>query len=169
MSGYDFYYHGLYMWLCWSFVAAIQVSSNRYFKAEWLGIHMWIHRICGTIVMVATLYHGISAWKTVGWNIIKNMHSIFVFPILFLVFFVAIGGVFTRSRLRRNIWNTSQALKIKKIHKAFAYFVIVFGSFSILSGLYYYRNNKKHFYKEPLELYHAVGTIIVYVFLEVWF
>ena len=147
MAGYDFFYHGLYMWFAWTFFAVLQVSSNRYFKAEWLGVNMWIHRIVGTFIMIATLYHGINAWKTVGWNIIKNLHSIFVFPILFSIFFIAMGGVFTRSRLRRSVWSTAQALRIKRAHKSFAYFIIYFGTFAIMTGLFYYRKNDKHPYK----------------------
>ena len=136
---YDFWAHGWYMWAAWTVFALIQVSSNRYLKGDLPGTNMWIHRICGTGTMLATLYHGTSAWKGVGWKVIQNYHSLFAFPVLFAVFLVAVGGVATRSRLRRAVWNTPQALKFKTIHRMFAYLILITGCFAIMSGLYYYR------------------------------
>tara|TARA_A100001015_G_scaffold276095_1_gene334017 strand:+ start:448 stop:780 length:333 start_codon:yes stop_codon:yes gene_type:complete len=82
VDDYDFFYHGLFMWCAWTFLALLQISSNRYLKATFFGFHMWVHRIVGTLILVITWYHGSRAFKKVGKNVIQNSHSVFVFPIL---------------------------------------------------------------------------------------
>jgi hypothetical protein len=61
-------------------------------------------------MLLITGIFAIWAWYTVGWKIIDNGHSYFAFPVLFLVLFVVIGGVVSRSVGNRNVWNTAQAL-----------------------------------------------------------
>jgi heme A synthase len=62
---------------------------------------MWIHRLSGVIILLITFAFAFWAWKKLGWEIMDNSHSYFVFPVLFSVFFVAVGGVASRSILRR--------------------------------------------------------------------
>ena len=126
---------------------------------------MWIHRIAGTVISLITLYNGIRAWMTVK-KIMKNPHSIFVFLILFLILFVALGGIFTRSKLCKNVWKTSQSLTIKKIHKVFAY-SIIFGSFgAIYTGIQSYRTNPKHPDKTAWEFYYLILVAILFLVPE---
>lgn len=160
--GYDFFWHGVFMWSTWTGFGLVQVASNRYFKADLLGTHMWIHRIIGTLMMVITLYHGVRAWIQMS-TIVKNTHSIFVFPILFLILFIALGGVLTRSKLRRNVWKTAQALMVKRIHRFFAYAIILSSIGAIYSGLKGYRTNPKHPDDTEWEIYHLI--LVAFLFL----
>jgi len=88
---------------------------------------MWIHRLIGTAIMIITLVFGYAAWITLYYSFIDNWHSYFVFPILFGVPFIAIGGVISRSCLRRTVWNTASALSVKKGHQLFGFIFILLG------------------------------------------
>jgi len=105
---------------------------------------MWIHRIIGTVIMFFTLFNGFAAWKFLAYAYIVNWHFYFVFPILFGVPLVAIGGIISRSFLRRSIWNTARALSIKRGHQIFGFLLILLGQAAVTSGIYYYRINPSH-------------------------
>ena len=86
---------------------------------------MWIHRVAGALILAITLYYGLKAWETLGWKVLPNAHSVFVFPTLFAVTFVAVGGIASRSMLRGQVWNTKAALLVKRAHKIFAYIMLL--------------------------------------------
>lgn len=88
---------------------------------------MWIHRLIGTTIMLITLVFGYAAWKYLNYTFTKSWHPYFVFPILFGVPLVAIGGIIARSCMRRSVWNTARALLIKKGHQIFGFILIIFG------------------------------------------
>ena len=46
--------HGWWLWVSWSLLGFIQMAINRYLKIFWR-IHMWIHRIVGTIIFILTV------------------------------------------------------------------------------------------------------------------
>jgi cytochrome b involved in lipid metabolism len=130
-----------------------------------MGVHMWIHRITGTLILAVTLGFAIRAWQKIG-TILDNLHSYFVFPVLFLVFFVAMGGVASRSILRRSKWNTALALRFKHGHRLAGYFLILMALGGIMAGIYFYRVNPKHPSDFPLEWVHGVTFVFVVVIVE---
>ena len=164
-----FLIHGTAMWLAWGVLAIVQISSNRYMKGSHWDTRMWIHRISAGIIIVITLVFALYAWGFLGWAVIPNGHSVFVFPVLFLVLIVAILGVATRSMLRRQVWNTKSALVMKRVHWVFAYLIIVLGIGAIITGIYSYRTNPKHESDIPLEWIHLVVFILVVLALEVFY
>ena len=129
-----FLIHGTAMWIAWGLFAIVQIASNRYMKGSHWDTRMWVHRISGGIIVVITLIYAIYAFGFLGWNVINNAHSYFVFPILALVLIVAILGVITRSLLRRTQWNTKTAIVMKRVHWVFAYLIIVLGIGAIMTG-----------------------------------
>ena len=148
---FNFKIHGWMMWTAWSVLSLVQFASNRYLKGTLYGKHMWIHRIIGTAIMLITLIFGYYAWQKLSFKILPNWHSYFVFPIFFGVPLVAIGGIITRSYLRRSVWNTARALQIKRGHQIFGLLLILFGQAAVASGIYYYRINSQHQFDLPLE------------------
>lgn len=158
--------HGFALWASWSLLALLQISSNRYLKGPFWKINMWIHRVVGTVMMAFTLGFGFKAWNKLGGKVINNAHSYFAFPVLLLVFFIAIGGVITRSCLRRQRWNTRKALLMKKLHKYAAYFILVSGFLAVAAGILAYRTNPKHPSDFPLERLHMAGYLLVFAALE---
>jgi hypothetical protein len=77
--------------------------------------------------MLITLIFGYYAWQKLSFKILPNWHSYFVFPIFFGVPLVTIGGIITRSYLRRSVWNTAKALQIKRGHQIFGLLLILVG------------------------------------------
>mmetsp|Transcript_1317 Transcript_1317/g.1691 ORF Transcript_1317/g.1691 Transcript_1317/m.1691 type:complete len:290 (-) Transcript_1317:1036-1905(-) len=130
--------HGIALWLCWGLFSIVQFGVNRYGKGLLHGYYMWIHRIIGTLLMLVTLFFGLWAYRDGNWKIEVNYHAYFVFPVLFLVFFIAVGGVATRSIMRRLTWNTKTALRIKRGHKFIAYLITLSGAAGVAAGIYYY-------------------------------
>ena len=95
-----FMVHGSMLWTSWGLLSILQIASNRYMKANWESYH-WIHRLVGMTMVVITIFYATYSFGYLGWNILNNWHSYFVFPILFLILFIAAGGIITRSCLRR--------------------------------------------------------------------
>lgn len=49
----DYEFHGFMMWGAWGIFGLIQLVTNRYLKQFWR-YTMWIHRICGTLILIIT-------------------------------------------------------------------------------------------------------------------
>lgn len=162
-----FLIHGTAMWLAWGVFSLVQISSNRYMKGSHWDTRMWIHRISGGIIVVITLIYALYAFGYLGWKVLDNGHSYFVFPVLALVLIVAILGVITRSMLRRSVWSTKSALVMKRVHWFFAYLIIILGIGAVMTGIYYYRINPKHESEIPLEWIHLTLFVLAITLLEV--
>ena len=95
-----FIVHGSMLWTSWGLFSIMQIASTRYMKANWES-YLWTHRLLGMTMVVITLFYAIYAFGYLGWEIYNKSHPFFVFPILFLVIFIAAGGIITRNCLRR--------------------------------------------------------------------
>ena len=157
----SFFLHGLMLWMAWGLFSIFQVIVNRYSKGCMHGVYMWLHRIFGTLLMVLTFIFAIWAWRKMKWKFLSNVHTYFVFPVLFMVFFVAVGGVFTRSMMRRCKWRTKTALSIKRVHMTFAYFIVICGACAVAAGLYEYTGKFG-----GLPIAHTLFFILTFVVLE---
>ena len=164
-----FLLHGTMMWIAWSLFSLVMISSNRYLKGHLWNSRMWIHRIFGALILIITLYFAIMAWKNLGWEILDNIHSYFVFPVLFSVLFVVLLGVATRSIMRRSVWNTKFALNFKLVHKVFAYSIIVCGNLAIAAGIYEYRVNPKHPSDFALEWLNICFFVFFFLTIEIFY
>ena len=153
------------LWTAWAVLAGVMIASNRWMKGGYIDSHLWIHRLAGVTILVITLWYAIYAWQKMG-RIEDNLHSYFAFPVLFLVFFIAMGGIISRSCLRRKKWETHKALGIKKFHRAAAYMLIILGTAAIMTGIYYYRTSPKRNIQFPWEWVNLVVWLIVLASLE---
>jgi hypothetical protein len=89
---------------------------------------MWVHRISGTIILLITIALGIVGIKMVGWELSgESPHTVIGLIIFFSTFFVAVGGVFARSRTRRLEWKTKVIHRVRGIHKFFGRIMIILG------------------------------------------
>jgi glucan phosphoethanolaminetransferase (alkaline phosphatase superfamily) len=62
----EFYYiHGWLMWGAWGLLSLLMIVSNRHLKHVWW-LHMWIHRLGGTFILLITLIMGILAVTKIG-------------------------------------------------------------------------------------------------------
>ena len=86
---------------------------------------MWIHRVAGSFILLLNLIFISLIINDLG-EIENNFHSICGVCILAVVIAVALGGVFTRSRMNRIRWNTGLILNIKKLH------IVIFRIINIL-------------------------------------
>jgi hypothetical protein len=94
------------MFVGWGIFGLIQLMSTRYLKLWWRA-NMWIHRISGTIILIITIALGLVGIKISGWELSGDKpHTVIGLIIFFSTFFVAVGGVFARSRARRLQWKT---------------------------------------------------------------
>jgi hypothetical protein len=66
---FDFYvFHGWTAWAAWGLLGFIQVFSNRYMKVYWKA-SMWVHRICGFLILAITVMTCVWAIRETGWYI----------------------------------------------------------------------------------------------------
>ena len=86
---------------------------------------MWIHRISGTIILCLTIALSIYGIYIAGWEITnESAHNIIGMIVLLSVLEVALGGIFTRSRMVRLEWKTNAILFFKMIHKTGGFLLI---------------------------------------------
>lgn len=78
---------------------------------------MWVHRISGTVILLMTYIMGFLGIKHMNWTIDRGLHSVMGLLVLLLVFFMTVGGVFTRSMMNRVRWNTGLIIRIKTGHR----------------------------------------------------
>ena len=70
---HNFVFHGIVMQVCWFVFGFFLLASKRYFKANWLIMHI-LHIILGTIVFVVTTYFGVKIIQYFSWNIHPDYH-----------------------------------------------------------------------------------------------
>jgi hypothetical protein len=113
----DILIHGWLLWASWGIFGLLQFVSARYLKKYWR-VNMWIHRIGGTFIVCCTIALGIVGIKRLGWTLSgEKPHHVIGLIIFFSVIFVAVGGVFARSRARRLIWKSKVVQRVQFIHK----------------------------------------------------
>ena len=60
---------------------------------------MWIHRISGTMILLITISMGVIGIKVTGWELASDsVHTVIGLIVFFCTLFVALGGIFARSR-----------------------------------------------------------------------
>jgi hypothetical protein len=79
---------------------------------------MWVHRIFGTLILLITIAMGIVGIKQVGWALEgENGHYVIGLIMTFATLFVALGGVYARSRTRRLLWKSKVIQRVQFAHK----------------------------------------------------
>ena len=87
---------------------------------------MWIHRFVGLSILLMTLYQGLLKLSKYGYRPPAGKpHHIFGTVLVLIVIFPVLGGVLARSRLRRQKWNTKNTLRLKNVHRAAGWALIV--------------------------------------------
>jgi hypothetical protein len=125
-----------------------------------------VHSASGFIILCITLGFAIRAWSLIGYKVLNNLHSYFVFPTAAAVTFVAIGGIVTRIMLQRQVWNTHRALFVRKAHKTFGYAILLVSQCALATGMYYYRIKILHPSSIPLEWIHLGCWGLIVALLE---
>ena len=60
--------HGYFMWAAWGLLGLLQLASGRYLKCFWK-FRLWIHRIVGTLILIATIGFGLLGIKVSYWSL----------------------------------------------------------------------------------------------------
>lgn len=103
--------HGWLMWVAWGLFGFVQIASNRYLKFMWR-IHIWIHRIAGSLIMLITIALGIVGIKIADWELESGFHTIIGLIVFFVVTFITLGGIFAKSMTMRLKWKTNVILRV---------------------------------------------------------
>ena len=78
---------------------------------------MWVHRISGTVILLITIAMGLVGIKQMNWELPgTGPHSLVSLITFFATLFVAVGGVFARSRIRGVQWKSKFIQRVKFIH-----------------------------------------------------
>lgn len=89
---------------------------------------MWVHRLSGTMILLITIALGIVGIKISDWELAGDSpHTVIGLIIFFATFFVAVGGVFARSRARRLTWKTLVIQRVRSLHKFAGRIMIILG------------------------------------------
>ena len=148
-NDYNFFmWHGICLTLAWTLFALIQIASGRYMRGTNWRSHMWIHMISGLLVTAVTVGLSLYALYKCAWYFIKaNPHAWAGVITLSCVTVLSLGGFVTRYMLRNLTWNTKIALLTKKVHKIFAYFIILVALVAIWFGIWDYRGDPVHVFE----------------------
>jgi hypothetical protein len=95
---------------------------------------MWIHRICGTLILLITMTVAFLTLARKEWTITSGPHEILGVVILSLVLLIVLGGVFNRSMMQRLRWRSSLMFRIKMGHRLFGYLMLLLSEIAILTG-----------------------------------
>jgi len=163
----DFRVHGWMLWGAWSILALVQIASNRYVKGRAWRYHLWLHRIGGFLALALTLFAAFWAWHFIGWYVIYNWHTVFVFPVGALITFLVLGGLAADRVKATAVWNTKTALRAKVAHGWFGWFVILLGQAAVFTGIHYYRRNPAHASSFPLEYLQVALAVAVFLAMEI--
>ena len=136
---------------------------------------MYIHGYLGLVVTLVTLFFGFYGWYKVGWTFPKKatkiQHYFFVYIVTWGILILSVLGYVSRQYMNRSKWSTRTALRIKFVHKYFAYLVIWAGFGSIATGIFGYRTfpcNPWNPYPDfPLEYVYLILTGVFYLGIEV--
>ena len=71
-----------------------------------------VHRIAGTLVMLITISMGLLGIKIAEWSLVIGFHTIVGLIVFFVVIFIALGGIYARSRTVRLKWKTNYVLNV---------------------------------------------------------
>lgn len=108
--------HGWIMWAAWGILGFIQLASNRYMKMFWM-VHMWIHIIVGSLIILITIGVGIVGIYVGGWELMSDsIHDIFGQISFFAIVVVALTGIIARDRQLKSRWRTDLTMGLKKLH-----------------------------------------------------
>ena len=137
-------------------------------RGRFFGTTMYIHAFFGVACLSFTGVFAVKAWS-LAWNwdysnsigIVSNYHSLFVFPVLWLILFVVLGGVMARSIMNRAVWDTRRALRFRMCHRIIAYFVLLSGLCAIATGIYQYRTYPSYASDFPLEWVHISCFVLI--------
>jgi hypothetical protein len=155
------------MFIGWGVFGMVQVVSTRYLRAYWK-VNMWLHRISGTIILLVTIALGIVGIKMADWELTgETPHTVIGLIILFATFFVAVGGVFARSRARRLEWKTIVIHRVRGIHKFAGRIMIILGQVAILTGVLNYNDNNST--KSPLGIIDIVVFFVIIFITETFY
>ena len=155
------------MFVSWGIFGMVQIFSTRYLRAYWK-TNMWAHRISGTFILIITIALGIVGIKNNGWILVGNsIHNVIGLIVFFATFFVAVGGVFARSRARRLEWKTKVIHRVKGIHKFFGRIMIILGQVSILTGVLIYNSNNST--KSPLGVIDIIVFFAIVLITEIFY
>ena len=124
------------MWTTWGVLSIVQMASNKYLRGEFWGWNLVAHKLNGVLMFGLSMFWGIYAFKNLGWRVLSNSHSLFVFPILIFVSISMVLGALTSYALENSRWQTAKALRYKSLHRTISYFLIAMGFGAVATGIY---------------------------------
>lgn len=126
---------------------------------------MWMHRISGALITLATLIYGIVGYVKLM-KVKDDVHAPMGIAVTATVTLLAISGVMARSRLNRAEENQSRILCFKLIHKVLAYIMLVTSQITIFFGIYSYTHNRSI---DTVLHYVSISIfVILFAILEIW-
>ena len=143
MTGIDtghfrLFMHGLLMYLMWCFLGIFLLASKRYFKVNWLSMHI-AHMIVGTGVFVGSVYLGFKIIRFFAGNIHPDVHQIMGCLSLFFSAVSSILGLIT-SGLQTfykgdKAWtDNDMARRAAFYHRWSGYFILFLANATCMTG-----------------------------------
>ena len=95
---------------------------------------MWIHRVSGFTIMVATVILSLIAFQKAGWSLQNGLHPAGGSIALVVVLIIFLGGLISKAFLEKTTWSAKIALLIKKIHSWIGALLIILSQIVIAVG-----------------------------------
>jgi hypothetical protein len=135
---HNFVFHGIVMQVCWSLFGFFLLASKRYFRANWLLMHI-LHIILGTIVFVVTTYFGLKIIQYFSWNIHPDYHQIMGTIMLGFASLTSLIGIMTTAIMHLYKgdlpWTDyDKARNFAFIHRYLGYFILILGNATCMTG-----------------------------------
>ena len=143
-SGTFYEIHGIIMYISWSILSFLAITSARYMKHLYK-YKMIIHSSAGTLITTNTV---IIVWLSLTEYKVKDSElkyghraiGIIVMVFVLLQFF---GGMAVRQSSILLKWKTKYALAAKMIHRLLGFAIVILANFQVMGGLYNFESPVK--------------------------
>jgi|LauGreDrversion4_2_1035121.scaffolds.fasta_scaffold224039_2 hypothetical protein len=168
LNVFDLYVvHGIVFATCWGLLALLQIAAARWLKM-YHKVSMWIHRISGFVIFLATFIMAMFTFKQDDWEIKSGYHPAMGLTIVITMSLLTIGGITARLFLEKSRWNTVMALRIKLGHKLFGALVIFLAQITLVLGGIAYAD-RGHSLAETLVIIETVIFFVLVFAFEILF
>jgi hypothetical protein len=127
-----------------------------------------VHGVAGLLILVITIGMISAVFSQVGFQL-DNTHTIFGWIILIIGIFTAVGGIFANRIKLTTQWNTAFVMRVRTIHRSFAYLVLLASLATLTLGIVLFTTYHKEYNQYEILAWINLGFIAMAAILLEFF
>lgn len=125
------------MYTAWGILCTLQIVSSRYLKILW-NKNLLIHAISGFVTLIIFIAGFAVALNNFSGKFVFVGHSQYSWVFVPFGFMIILGGIVANVLRLKSRWLTQMATMVRRIHKFFAVFILLFSLLVIYKGMAQY-------------------------------